>query len=176
MAGAPSVDDAFDALVNAERAAGAAVLSATAEVSVTEAYAAFAAAIGARTEFFKAASNWVQYAVDERVLSAICEQLGAYFDAAEVYLASLASVPREKYKPAELLLPASRLSHFADFMAAALAFRPADDLVRAVAQQVSGRGRAGECACRVERVGGGARGSAAWSAWARARQWPDGSA
>ena len=45
--------------------------------------------------------------MDERVLGAICEQLGVYIDAVEAYLASLQSVPRDKYTPAELVLPAT---------------------------------------------------------------------
>ena len=136
MAQAPSIDDAFDALVVAERVAGAAVFGEAADVSIPEAYAAFSAALASRGEFFKATSEWVQYAVDDRVLTAICEQLGSFLDAVEVHLATLASVPRDQYAAEHLLLPASRLGHFAEFMVAARAYKPADPTVIAVQQQV----------------------------------------
>lgn len=133
-----SIDDAFEVLVSAERDAGAAIIAAAADTTATEAHASFEGAISSRVEFFKASSNWVQYAVDDNVLSAICVQLGSFLDSLEVYLASLAlpSMPRSSYPCAHLLLPASRLQHFSDFMGAAITFRPKDETVCAVAQQV----------------------------------------
>jgi len=93
---AVDIDAAFETLILRERAAVAAVTGQLAALrpalralSSTACFSAFGTALAARQEFLVQTQEWVQYAVDTSVLTALADRVGLVFDALETYLPTI---------------------------------------------------------------------------------------
>ena len=165
MADAVDIDGAFDTLVKQETASRENIVPhtettglAVGVLGVEGAQQAFEAVAAAREDFIANATVWNQYAVDENVMGALCVKITAFFDAVEGFLPYLPSIASQAYAMAEdealaaalvaaggktlsdflaaLLLPASELVSFVDFLYAGSLYMSTDALVLASFNQV----------------------------------------
>ena len=102
---AVDIDAAFETFVARERAAVAGVSAQLAAVrpalralAGTACFPAFGAALAARQEFLVQTQEWVAYAVDDNVLTALADRVGLVFDALESFLPTVGEGVRAAYE------------------------------------------------------------------------------
>lgn len=167
MAANVDIDAAFETLVGRERAALtqisaqlAPIRPALKSLANTAFFPAFSAAISARQEFLVQVSGWVEYAVDENVLTAIADRIGVVMDSLEAFLPTVGDAVRDAYDLAstdfgflsavnasggfndfvtKLMVPTELLFAHMDFLYGATQFSASNELVLAAFQQVQVR-------------------------------------
>lgn len=166
MESAVDIDAAFETLVLRERDAVASVSAQLTSVrpalralANTAFFPAFGAALSARQEFLVQTQDWVAYAVDDNVLTALADRVGLVFDALESFLPAVGEGVRAAYElaatdsafaasmaaagltlhdfVAALMLPTAEVtSTYFDFLYQCAQFAPGNALVLAAFNQV----------------------------------------